>query len=795
MILLEIIEHLSDADSERIPRLLARQEQLKPNTSQWLKNWSSLLENPSFSDSSRPLTRHATFVALKSVFVTVHDLPTYRSPLIEKVFRFWTNIMQKGDEGVDGEIIWHILSEEIRLHIMERDELQQTEGTNANVDEIISAMFTVSTYCDCNGELEIRQSSPAMDSNLSYQVLANTVLPTSGSPFLPLLPRMASDISLNSTPASARFRPCRGLSASIALIDVFTSLSFDGNSTSERDSPLSIHVFGKLRQLLRTAKCPRVRIAILQMLLRLRADRDHRVYLLREPEEQHVLKLARQVGRVRDPMRTSAVDDARMDDAAVERARTMQRHGRRLSRGRGSRTSGTESRSRSRVPGSAYIGSMTPVNIRPRDQLWMLPDIVAFSQDNSDKESHGIVTYDSRGQSENSVLPVSAYMDELVEIIKAERDWEILSYVLVHLPAQLANKHFWCGPRARVSISNLLLSICRSIANDTLGKYIPQEEWPGTFKARDAVGLAYHTLTILISYQQIFDNNKRMDLVKVLQDGLSGRGESVIICTHALILCLFEMETAMIKMLPSILPKLAQIVTNPSMAVHILTFLCILNSRSAIHANFTSDDFKVVFHIALQYLQHHNRRETIEEIQFSLGQHVRIMCYSVLYMWFLTLKLEDRPHHVEHIVRQLCSANTEEGSDDCTNVDEPTEVCFDFLARYTYANADPKPAPSLLGDILSTPDDPSDSEAVKEKSWVIGYSVVTVKLLAKPGWMEIIIRRASGTTKFFCRSENVPLVGLGDLNPDMVTIPAVLMTDKYKHTLDSIYTQQEVKSS
>ena len=166
-------------------------------------------------------------------------------------------------------------------------------------------------------------------------------------------------------------------------------------------------------------------------------------------------------------------------------------------------------------------------------------------------------------------------------------------------------------------------------------------------------------------------------------------------------------------MLPSILPKLAQIVTNPSMAVHILTFLCILNSRSAIHANFTSDDFKVVFHIALQYLQHHNRRETIEEIQFSLGQHVRIMCYSVLYMWFLTLKLEDRPHHVEHIVRQLCSANTEEGSDDCTSVDEPTEVCFDFLARYTYANADPKPAPSLLGGILSTPDDPSDSSVMR----------------------------------------------------------------------------------
>lgn len=258
-------------------------------------------------------------------------------------------------------------------------------------------------------------------------------------------------------------------------------------------------------------------------------------------------------------------------------------------------------------------------------------------------------------------------------------------------------------------------------------------------------------------------------MVEAFQGGLSGRVDSVIVCTHALTLCAFEMESIIVKLLPRILEKLSLIVSNPSMAVHILTFLAMLGSLPHLYANFTENDFKMVFAVALQYLQHHNRMETLEEIQFSLSQHVRIMSYYVIYIWFLAVKLHDRPRHVSFIARQLLLAN--EGQE---RVDEPTEVCFDFIARYTYANADPKPAPSLLGEILSE----GSPEALQEKSWVLGYSIVTIRLLAKPGWIEVISRRPSGMTKFLCKSENVPLVILGDPNPDMATIPASLMMDK-----------------
>ena len=56
------------------------------------------------------------------------------------------------------------------------------------------------------------------------------------------------------------------------------------------------------------------------------------------------------------------------------------------------------------------------------------------------------------------------------------------------------------------------------------------------------------------------------------------------------------------------------------------------------------------------------------------------------------------------------------------------------------------------------------------------------------GWMEVVTRRASGTTKFLVRNENVPLVDPGDVNPDTLTIPASLMMNKDPYELNMITT-------
>ncbi|KAI5117180.1 hypothetical protein M0805_008159 [Coniferiporia weirii] len=852
VILLSIIDHLSDADSERIPVLMAQKHQLKPTSPDWLDNWEKLLGSQTLFSPTRPLTRRAVMVSLQSVFALVKDMSEYRRRLAGVIFDFWMRLVEEGNEGADGAVVWHLLGEEVGLRAAEDDTtdlftpIDETPRSlsEVTIHKIMVTMMSVSGYCDCDSEVEAN-SGPA-EVPVSPLVPVTPSDATLSGAVSPVIPRTISDaqasgkekesnsnmqqimsllsfgsrsqsqyqvqqsvasedpalleIPLNdaspphASSPEANCAPCRGLVAVTAFIDVFTQLAFVDSIMTERQAGLTIFVFKQLLKLLRTAHCPRARLAIVQALLRLRADRDHRVFLEHAPSrvEKQVSTLAQLIGRLRNaPSPSSQNDEQRADEIFIERARAKQifeRDGRRTSRGRGSRTSGTGSRSRSRAPGAASTHPAFLPKVKPRGQLWAVPDTVPFSLSNSGKGSQLLITYDPQGPNDSVVLPVSDYTDVLVEILKTERDWEVLSYVLVHLPAQLANKHFWCGPLARESMGNLLVELCKGISDGTLGKYVPQEEWPGSLKARDAQGLAYHALTVLVSYHTVFDASKRRALVEVFQAGLSGRGETVVVCTHALTLCVFEMETTTIKMLPRILEKLSQIVSNPSMAVHILTFLYILASLPHMYSNFTENDFKMVFAVALQYLQHHNRLETLNEFQFSLSQHVRILSYSVLYTWFLALKLADRPRHVQFIARQLLLANEGRGE-----VDHPTEVCFDFLARYTYANADPKPAPSLLGDILSSSAAGSENpEIVQEKTWVMGYSIVTIRLLAKAGWFEVISRRASGKTKFLIKNENVPLVDLGDVNPDMITIPASLMMDRDPRTSGPIITPSEL---
>lgn len=68
------------------------------------------------------------------------------------------------------------------------------------------------------------------------------------------------------------------------------------------------------------------------------------------------------------------------------------------------------------------------------------------------------------------------------------------------------------------------------------------------------------------------------------------------------------------------------------MAVHILTFLSMLASLPHLYANFTDNDFKMVFAVALQYLQHHKSMETLVEFQFSLPACAHLIVLRLLFL-------------------------------------------------------------------------------------------------------------------------------------------------------------------
>lgn len=587
------------------------------------------------------------------------------------------------------------------------------------------------------------------------------------------------------------------LGAVVALVHIFAQLAFTPYSLSDRNRALALRVFRILVGLVSTAKSARARLAILQFFFRLRVDRDHRLYSVcgRYDRLGGIATLAGLIGRVgvaEIPVgaghggggsgsggggseQSMAHEEPVADPQEIlrARARAPERNGRHASRGRDGRPSrSTSSRSRSRVPNRQMTGGIPPASeVKPRKPIWAIPESLPFTIPESDTPSDGLISYDPHGPGNRVVLPVSSFLLAITDIIAEEKDWEILSYVLCHLPTLLANKHFFCGHKSRVAISKLLTTLCSKISQGELASGIAS--WPTGLKPRDAQGLACHSLSVLISYRSCFEPAMQHVLVEVLIAGLSGQPSAIKACLQALSLSAFELPNSMRRFLPNILTKLSQIMTNASMAMHIIDFLAIVGSLPHLYANFTEEDFKLVFGVALQYLRLHNRPEASPDTSWALSQHLRIMSYYIVYLWFLALKLADRPKHVKYITRQLLLANG--GQDD---IDEPAEVCFDWLARYTYASADPRPANSMLNDIVMNPVAHQNSpEAVTEKSWIVGNALVTIRALPRIGWVEVTARRASGLTRILARIENVPMVGPGEVDPDVFSVPAMLSMD------------------
>ena len=601
---------------------------------------------------------------------------------------------------------------------------------------------------------------------------------------------------------------CRSLSAAVTLITTFQALAFsppysltDTSSSRAVRNPASyqcIQVFRDLISLLRptgfkgnladedegsverppnaSARCRHARLAILQWLVRLRADRDHKLYAVGDLDRQ-VEPFANLIGRSGGS--PSGVGDEGIQGAPTstrtdEKERNLNRHrsvtrrslGGNLdmhnvsSRGPKDTKEGVRARDPSRNHRDASRSRSrtrhVPEHQSARDPLWAVPESLPFVLSPGAKPSEGVTTYvagmaaadeDTRGL----WLPVSAYVTAITDIITEEEDWEILSYTLCHLPLQLSNKHLFCGPLTSNAIAKLADVLCNAIRG---GKFGRLGEFPKGLRSTDVQAVAYHSLAVMVSFKRLLSRTVLDAMVEAFLQGLSRHHVTIKPCLHALGIAAFELQPQVTRVLSGILLQLSQIVTNPSASVHILELLIILGSIPSLYANFTEEDFRRVFTVALKYIQHHNMPESSSispNRSHALSQHLIAIAYYNIYIWFLAVKLPDRPKHIPHITRQLLIANSQKSP---TNIDEPSEVCFDWLARYTYGDADAKPTRSFLGDAITPASDPIGNPSVISKTWIRGNAIVTIRTLGVAGWLEMTSRRPSGMTTFLCRLEN-----------------------------------------
>ncbi|KAH8663965.1 hypothetical protein BX600DRAFT_287685 [Xylariales sp. PMI_506] len=525
------------------------------------------------------------------------------------------------------------------------------------------------------------------------------------------------------------------------------------------DAVKALRVFDVLVSMVRASNTETdARLSVMKLLFRLRADWANRIYVTSHAESDSLAATL---------FRTEA-------SLAKKQAEEIAQPGR-LSRGenatavrasRGISFSQTQTQDR---PFSIRSGGSAR-SVAPRyQQMWSATDTDALPEGSSRTASP--VLYSHRRDStlppdedlpKEATLPTWEWLDVILNLLQHGCDWEVYSFVLVYLPSQLSNHGIFRG--AVSQIQELRKIICELIRTPSF------QEPPSASGLRraDVAICIFHSLTMILSYHQHFQKAEEDEIVSTFVRGIATWERSAKCCIHALSICCYELPMSTSKALVTILQKMAQIITQSSVAIHILEFLAFLSRRRNLYVNFREDEFRIVFGICFRYLQYvrekkqNNRMSTASDpstfgkglgtaveaqthpsASDDLPQYVYALAYHVVTYWFLALKLPDRANHVSWIAKNLFT-----DIDGSQVADEQAQITIDFMQRVAYADVDesaddPFFTSERYGDIL-------------RKRWLIGNSIVTIEQAVGSGWAQITKRQPSGTSSYMIRESFKP---------------------------------------
>lgn len=547
---------------------------------------------------------------------------------------------------------------------------------------------------------------------------------------------------------------CQSLSAAIGIIDLFQHALYDPNGASRVDTFFSLLVGLAINQDVHKAS----RLVLLDFLLCLRVDLDHRIFCSTPSTIESMASATEQL----------LSEDTRQDRG--DRPGLSGGHGRNLGFGASAQAA---SAARQQIGPSTAHPTHNWKQLMQGRTMQASPYVISYleiASTTSDYPTSETLPAPLVGCAK-VILNIPLYMTGIMTILEQERNFEVYSFVIQRLPSQLFNKHLFCNSSEQITKLHSVL------VDMTLRDKFPESlrNLPLSAKRHNIHILAYKVLVILLCYNNKFSTNELHDLVHAFVVGLQRQATCAKICIHALAVCCYELPQSMTKHLPGTVLKLSQIMSTATISVHILEFLSTVARLPMLYSNFVENDYKRVFGIALKYIQYtHSVAGNTTQAQTpstpsstvsspnspavatqgqssaatrALPQYVLIMAYQVIDVWFMLQRLSERRKYVPYIVRNLLMAN-EPGK----RVDEQTETCMDMLARYSYANCEPKPKPSLIQQLLIGPT--GKTGKVVTKTWLQGNAFITVRTAHSVGWAEITVRRASGTVSFLLKIEN-----------------------------------------
>lgn len=544
------------------------------------------------------------------------------------------------------------------------------------------------------------------------------------------------------------------------------------NSSSEK----SVKLFNALLQIAKFSHGEvDARLTAMKLLFRLRADWANRIFLSKELETNFLASI---IGRT-----DSSIAAKRMEDVSHGLRLSHSEHGGLSRPARGISFSQGQPLDKG-LPVRSASGARPSVAATYRN-LWKLPDpdalpadvpvlisplLVSHESDESD-ETEGDEASEA---SEEGSKPVQAALDiaswlETVLGLLGSSEWEVYSFVLVHLPSQLSNHGIFTN--AIPQIEEVRKLICEQIRTN---KFQEPPNASGLRRADVAICL-FNSLTMILSYHEHFQKGEEDEIVRTFVHGIGAWERTAQCCIHALSICCHELPLSATKSLGQMLNSMAAIITQPNVAIHILEFLASLSRLQNVYVNFREDEYRTVFGICFRYLDYaRDKRQQANRGHFNsepptpltstaaahypgsgaeaarpsasddLPEYVYALAYHVILFWFLALKLPDRATHVGTIIKRLCV--DPDGSGNIS--DELAVTTIDFMRRATYADVDE-----------STEDPLFTQERFGEmvgRHWILGSSIVTVKQSANTGWAQVTKRQASGTSVYMVRESLQP---------------------------------------
>ncbi|KAI9718908.1 MAG: hypothetical protein M1812_003792 [Candelaria pacifica] len=500
------------------------------------------------------------------------------------------------------------------------------------------------------------------------------------------------------------------------------------------------------------------RLTAMKLLFRLRSDTNHAIIVISSSESEGLAaSLCRTVESVSN--RTTFEDVPQLRASRAEDAGTP-----RSSRSTSSaqqQSYMSRSRSTRSVSGPNRIG-------KPNPPLWMYPGPKALPEDPPVTASEYLYSFEVQSSNSPSglsakarmALKLNVWLEIVVSILQQGGDWEVYSYVLIHLGTQLTNHSLFAGAIPQLKLLRNVL--CEQIKANTFH----EPPISSGLKKADVALCLFHVLTMLLSYHEHFAKSEEDEVVRTFLLGIGSWDRTSTCCIHALSICCHELPLSISKSLNTILQKMSTIITQSHVAVHILEFLACLARLPDVYVNFREDDYRTVFGVCFRYLQYvrdqRQRSSAPSSVRTSvtsgrqsgtskeflpltetnitpktsddLPQYVFALAYHVITFWFMALRLEDRVKYVSWITKNLIS--TDAAGKEC--IEEQSQVTIDMMQRVAYSDRDE--TSQDLG--FATP---SDGTLVK-KSWLVGLSILTIETAAASGKSQITKRQPSGTT-------------------------------------------------